>query len=64
MEYTKSSSKKIDDDENIRVLVVKDKKIAIITLSAKPVVGKLLTVSTKVVFVENWQDKSIKKVWI
>lgn len=52
------------DKGEVRVPVVKDKKIATKTASAKPAVGKLLAASIKVVLVENGQDMSMKKIWI
>lgn len=44
-------SKKIDDTNNIRVLIVKGKKVVIITTSVKPMIKKLLPAWSKMVLV-------------
>lgn len=47
------SSEEINDNKNVRIRVVKGRKIAITTASAKPIIEKLLTVSTKMALLEN-----------
>ena len=55
-------SKKVDEDKDIRVLVVKSKKISTTIASAIFASGKLLTASTKVTLLEDGQDVRVKKV--
>lgn len=56
------SSEEINDDKNVRIPAVKGRKITITTASAKPVVGKLLTASTKVVLIEDGRDVNVRKI--
>lgn len=62
MECTKRYSEQIDDNKDVKILVVRRKKIAITTLGTKPAIEKLLMVSTKMAFAEDGQDVSVKKV--
>lgn len=59
--YT-SSSEKVDNDKSIRWLAIKNKKVAITTINAKPTMRKLLIASTKVVLIKDGQDVSMRKV--
>ncbi len=59
-----SGSEEVDDDKDIRVLVVRDRKITIITASTIPASGKLSMASFKVTLPEGGQDMGVKKVWI
>lgn len=58
------NSKKVNNNKDIRILVFKNSKVIINTVSAKPTFKKLLTILTKMILVENRQNISIKKVWI
>lgn len=49
---------------DVRVLVVKGRKIGRTIASAKPKVRKLLKASTKMVLVEDRQDVSVRMIWI
>lgn len=55
-------SEEINDNKNVRILVVKSKKITTIIRSIKLAFKKRLTMSIKVNLVENGQDVSIKKI--
>ena len=59
-----NSSKKVDNDKIVRILVIKDRKIIITTASAILASKKLLTVLTKVILPKGEQDVRVKKVWI
>lgn len=61
-EQQKHGSKEIDDDEDVKVLVIRGRKIAIITASTKPAVEKLLMASIKVTLREDERDVSMSKI--
>lgn len=52
----------VNNNEDFRILAIKDKKVAITTISAKPAIQRLLTMSVKVVLVEDRQNLNIKKI--
>lgn len=52
----------IDNTKNIKVVVIKDRKIMTTTASRKPAIKKFLIISTKVALVKNGQNISIKKL--
>lgn len=64
IECTKSGNKQIDNNQDIRILAVRNKKVAITILAKKLIIEKLLIVSTKMVLIKNKQDISIRKIWI
>lgn len=57
-----SDSEKVYNNKNIKILAIKNKKVVIITINAKPIIGKLLIASTKIVFIKDGQDISMRKV--
>ncbi len=59
-----SGSEEVDDDEDVRVSAVRDRKITTTIASAILVGGKLSTASSKVTLPEGGQDVRVKKVWI
>ena len=52
------------EDKDVKVLVVKSRKITTTTASAIFANRKLLTTSTKVTLLEDTQDVKVKKIWI
>lgn len=60
--WQQRGSEGIDNDENIRIPVVRGRKIAIISASAKPGVRKKLMTSIKLALVENRWDISVNKI--
>lgn len=48
--------------ENVKIPAIRNKKIVTIIINTKLVIEKLLTVSRKVVLVEDGQDVSVKKI--
>lgn len=56
------SSEMVNENENVRVPLIRGRKIATITANAKPAVRKLLTMSIKMVLVEDRQDMSVSKI--
>lgn len=59
-----NGSKKIDDNKNIKIPVLKGRKIIITTANTISVCRKLLTALTTVILPECWQDVRVKKIWI
>ena len=57
-----SDSEEIDNNKDIRISIVRGRKIIITTASAIFVGGKLLMASTKKTLPKNEQDMKIKKV--
>ncbi len=57
-----NDSEEVDDDEDVRLLAVRGRKITITTASAIPASGKLSIASTKVTLPEGMQDVRVKKV--
>ena len=57
-----SNSKKVDNNKDIRVLAVKNRKITITTISTIFVSGKLLIILIKVTLLKNEQDIKVKKI--
>lgn len=57
-----NGSEKVDNNKNIRILAIKNKKVAITTLNAKLTIEKLLIVSTKVVLIKDGQDIYMRKI--
>lgn len=57
-----SSSKRVNDNKDVRISVVKGKKITITTISVIFAGGKLLTILTKVTMLKGGQDERVKKV--
>lgn len=47
------TNEKVNENKNVKVAVVKDRKIAIFTTSAKSIVEKLLIMSTKVLLIKD-----------
>ncbi len=65
LEYTKQNgSEEVDDDKDVRVSVVRGRKITITTISVILVGGKLLMKSTKMTLLEDRQYIRVKKIWI
>lgn len=52
-EQHQRGSEEVDDNEDIRVLMIRGEKIVTSTASAKLPIGKLLMVLTKMILVEN-----------
>lgn len=63
-EQQECGSKKVDDDEDVRISAVKDRKIATIIANTKCAVEKLLMAPIKIALMEDRQDVSVKKIWI
>ncbi len=57
-----SDNEEVNDDKDVKVLVVRGKKITTTTTSAIPAGGKLLTASFKMILLEDGQDVNVKKV--
>ena len=47
------TSEKVNENKNVKVPIVKDRKIAIFTTSAKSIVEKLLIILTKVFLIKD-----------
>ncbi len=60
----RGGSEEVDNDKDIRVSEVKDRKITTTTASAILAARKLSTTSSKVTLLEGGQDVRVKKVWI
>ncbi len=48
-----NGSEEVDDNKDVKVLAVRDRKIIITTTSAIPASGQLLTASSKVILLES-----------
>ena len=59
-----SDNKKVNDNKDVKVLVVKSRKITITTVSTIFVDRKLSTALIKVTLPKNGQDVRVKKIWI
>ena len=63
VEPTKQSgSKVVNNNKDVQISVVKDRKIIITTTSTILASRKLLTVSTKVTLLRGKQDMKVKKI--
>lgn len=59
-----NSSKKVNNNKDIRVLVIKSRKIPINTASAILISRKLSMISIKMILLENKQNVKVKKIEI
>ncbi len=59
-----SGSRKVDNNEDVKVSAVRCRRITTTTASAILAGGKLSMTSTKVTLPEGVQDVRVKKVWI
>lgn len=57
-----NSSEEVNENKDIRVSVIRSRKITITTLSAIPAGGKLSTASAKIISIKGGQDVRVKKV--
>lgn len=56
------SNEEVNNNKDVKVLMVKGRKIATTIASAKPVVKNLLTTLTKVALIEDSQDINVRKI--
>ena len=60
-----NNGEEINDDKNVRISLVKGRKITAITVSAISARKKLLTTSTNMTLLElDGQDMRVKKIWM
>lgn len=60
--WQQHSGEKVNNNKDVRILVVKGRKITIIIISVKLIFGKLLMASTKIALVEDGQNGNISKI--
>lgn len=56
------NSKNVDDNKNTKILMIKSRKVATITVITKLTVGKLLTTSIKIALIKERRDVSMRKI--